>query len=169
MADKEQIINNFDKDIDVPCKEPIIIDGVDVSGCKYLGKGRICNAEREEDGYTDWACCNPELNDCYFKQLARKTQECENLKEDYEEVEQRHNGVFQDFKRLNQECEELRDARFNLNCEIYSLNRYRKALKEIEKFIQEEDWSILDYVYKGIKDIINKAKGENNGINDNSK
>ena len=37
--------------------------------------------------------------------------------------------------RKTKECEELKDARFNLNCEIYSLNRYRKALEEIEKVI----------------------------------
>lgn len=42
------------------------------------------------------------------KQLARKTQECESLKEDYKELEQRHNGAFQDFKRLKQEHEELK-------------------------------------------------------------
>ena len=43
-----------------------------------------------------------------YKQLIYKTQECENLKEDYKELEQRHNGAFQYFKRLKQEHEELK-------------------------------------------------------------
>lgn len=43
MTDKEQI-NNFAKDINVPRKEQIMIDGVDVSGCEYLTN------ELEEDG-----------------------------------------------------------------------------------------------------------------------
>lgn len=51
-------------------KEPIIIDGVDVSKCKYLP---YCNDKQGN--------CAFEPN-CYFKQLARKTQECEELKEE---------------------------------------------------------------------------------------
>ena len=54
-------------------KEQIIINGVDVSRCEnYNSKNRftcypyICN-------------CHEKPN-CYFKQLARKTQECEELK-----------------------------------------------------------------------------------------
>lgn len=46
------------------CQEQIIIDGVDVSGCTFV----VCKA----------TCKN---TDCYFKQLARKTQECEELKD----------------------------------------------------------------------------------------
>ena len=56
-------------------KEPIIIDGVDVSRCTLYGNRRCNNA------------CNP-LNclfcsdkpNCHYKQLARKEQECEELR-----------------------------------------------------------------------------------------
>lgn len=58
-------------------KEQIIIDGVDVSGCKYLP---YCNDKQGNCGFE---------SNCYFKQLARKTQEYEKLKEDYKELEQR--------------------------------------------------------------------------------
>ena len=50
----------------------------------------------------------------------------------------------------------------------YSItDRYRKALEEIEDFRKKH----CDFLCEGnrILDIINKAKGENNGINDNSK
>lgn len=54
-------------------KEPIIIDGVDVAGCKYFNRFRsICHNEN--------LCCDCEKNqDCYYKQSKRKTQECEEL------------------------------------------------------------------------------------------
>ena len=82
----------------MPDKEQIIIDGVDVSGCEYA-----CNTAFGKNG-----CKHPMMKNiycfknpnCYFKQLARKTQECEELKRDYQELEQRHNEVFQEFERL---------------------------------------------------------------------
>ena len=51
------------------CQEQIIIDGVDVDGCKYYLRNphKSCGV-----GLVD---C--EGKDCMFKQLARKTQECE--------------------------------------------------------------------------------------------
>lgn len=51
----------------------IIIDEVDVSGCKHFHYDECLNLEE-----TVSACkYNP---NCLFKQLARKTQECEKLK-----------------------------------------------------------------------------------------
>lgn len=60
----------------------IIIDGVDVSGCKYLNTFSDC------DGYHYYCDLADDIKneyceyykDCYYKQLARKTQECEELK-----------------------------------------------------------------------------------------
>lgn len=119
-------------------KEQIIIDGVDVSGCEYLECG-MCNAERDNDGYTDCECYSSECSNCYFKQLARKTQECEELKRDYQELEQRHNEVFQEFERLKIECEELKDfaRREGNQREIYykEFLRTNSVLEEIEEIV----------------------------------
>lgn len=111
MVDKE----NFAKDINVPRKEPIMIDGVDVSGCKYLP---YCNDKQGN--------CAFEPN-CYFKQHARKTQECEERKEEND--------------------------------------RYRKALEEIEKYLQTQLDGFGNDVYEmqksainNILDIISRAK-----------
>lgn len=83
MTDKQ----NFEKDINVPSKEQIIIDGVDVSECE-----RHCsdNYNTPNMCYSDitrgYRHCNPKENQCDFyitsieAQLARKTQECEELK-----------------------------------------------------------------------------------------
>ena len=59
-------------------KEQIVIDGVDVMDCKYA-----CNTAFGKNG-----CKHPMMKNiycsknpnCYFKQLARKTQECEKMK-----------------------------------------------------------------------------------------
>ncbi len=58
----------------------IIIDGVDVSGCKHY-KNRTCIADYclTDMPFGEAKC---ELNpNCYYKQLLRKEQECEDLKE----------------------------------------------------------------------------------------
>ena len=68
---------------------------------------------------------------------------------------------------LKQECEELKvyAQRQENQREAYykEFLRKDKALEEIEEYIKEEEWSLLDYVIRDINDIINKAKGESNG------
>lgn len=71
-----------------------------------------------------------------IEQLISKTQECEGLKKQLEFV-RTHRTVIDAEK-----------------------DRYRKALEEIEEYIKEEEWSLLDYVIRDILNIINKAKGE---------
>ena len=128
-------------------KEQIIIDGVDVSECvsfdKLNGQNICCYEDTREDKIPFANFC-VENKDCYFKQLARKTQECEELKE---------------------KCEELKEDRYNLNMEMYVLASYRKALEEIKEIVS----STLDcgeWVGQGddkmakILDIIRRAKGE---------
>ena len=54
-------------------EEPIIIDGVNVKDCRRrIGKDNYCR-------YFKRLCSDNNFN-CVWKQLARKTQECENLK-----------------------------------------------------------------------------------------
>lgn len=40
--------------------------------------------------------------------------------------------------------------------------KYAKALEEIEKYLEEEEWSMLDFVLRDIKSIIYEAKGTKN-------
>lgn len=61
-------------------KKQIIIDGVDVSKC--ICCLRICTTTKKPEAIcNEYAYCSQTPN-CYFKQLARKTQECESLKEE---------------------------------------------------------------------------------------
>ena len=64
----------------------MIIDGVDVSGCEYYNKDdktcREVNGKYETD-ICDFDKC--ENSNCYYKQLKRKEQECEELEEERNE------------------------------------------------------------------------------------
>ena len=57
----------------------IIIDGVDVSECEYY-QYNMCTATKDNYGDCSYYCKDYDMKDCYFKQLTRKTQECEELK-----------------------------------------------------------------------------------------
>ena len=72
----------------------IIIDGVDVSGCEYYNKinkhtGQYCICELEPN--------------CLYKQLKRKEQECEGLKEGYSELTDIVSPYMDDFTGYNEE------------------------------------------------------------------
>ena len=136
-----------------PDKEQIMINGVDVGGCRFYQikanklypKAQYCGSMRN-------IFCEDNPN-CYYKQLARKTQECEEL---LKENQQLRNSLSDSlmFKFTGQENE---------------TNRYRKALEEIEKVCLEDTRTFADGTQvrydslDEILDIINKAKGEGNG------
>ena len=127
-------------------KEQIMIDGVGVKKCDFfLLSNKYC-------GLYSTGCRF--VPNCHFKQLARKTQECEELKE---------------------KSEEIKEDRYNLNMEMYVFDRYRKALEEIEglaiknqmeNFYYSDRNNLIEKTvnltrdYALILDIINKAKGE---------
>lgn len=164
-------------------KEKIIIDGVNVSECEFYSSNSG-NCLEFNGKYTidicDSAKCSNNPN-CYFKQLKRKEQECENLKAEE--------------KYLKQCCakagEELAKHSFdydgkekNLVVQAMELNekyeKLEKALEEIEDLMQtvsdadecsygdfdccncDNDNSCPTKVKRLILAIINKAKGEGN-------
>ena len=99
-------------------KEQIIIDGCNVSGCEnYRPKDRftcypyICNCHQKPD--------------CHYKQLARKTQECESLKEEIEVLKDNFDTATRDcnelIEELKHECEELKKEIINKNEKIKEL------------------------------------------------
>lgn len=100
-------------------KEQIIIDGVNVSGCKFFN-------DITESYYCFGIPCKDRPN-CDYKQLARKTQECEKLKSQVDE----------DYNYYTTELKTLRDIISNKekrNAALFlTSGRYRKALEEIEK------------------------------------
>lgn len=149
-------------------KEQIIIDGVDVSKCKYLP---YCNDKQGN--------CAFEPN-CYFKQLARKTQECEELFAKTYQMWMYYiaNGInnasdlniqylLEDLGKITKMLAELCNIK-DSTLSYYAgqaqdeTNRYRKALEEIEEFCitYSDNHDAYETVYKYILNIINRAKGE---------
>ena len=103
-------------------------------------------------------------------------QECEELKEKYEALKLENQEGYELVAELKQECEELKEKydeikedRYNLNMEMYTLDRYRKALEEIEEYIKKYECdNCEDFAFgcgdcgtpRDILDIISRAKGE---------
>lgn len=101
-------------------KEQIIIDGVNV---------RKCESYNPLGNYSCGGCrrCE-ERSDCDFKQLAHKTQECEELK---------------------------RKVELMMDCADCKVDEYKKALEEIEEYANTY---FDKGVSKEIFDIINKIR-----------
>ena len=120
-------------------KEQIMIDGVDVSGCDHL-------VDKEACGSMECQSVECEKNpNCLFKQLSHKTQEYEELKEEYEAVKS------ESFTR-----EEL------ITLQEKDIDRYRKALEEIEGVVRtitetNKVYPLQNNLFK-ILDIIDKTK-----------
>ena len=139
----------------------LIIDGVDVSKCEHLYRGIDCLA------HIDFSeCCegyNPSYGycpntDCYYKQLARKEQECEELKEDIERWKSNFNGKVSAIEELLQQLDQFKVkniknsktlteikeiAEIEIECKTYEIendcfNETRcKALNEHIDFIKQ--------------------------------
>lgn len=158
-------------------KEQIMIDGINVNGCKgyYFsptGYHSCSNISQvNELGYEQDTLCEQNPN-CHFKQLARKTQEYEELKKEIGKLQKSQFCVAYE-KDCHKVCKQQ-------NCAIKNSYKYRKALEEIEAIVKGmrsvfiEEISITanqlnDRIYREstarfrqILDIINKAKGEGN-------
>lgn len=211
MTDKEQIINqcktcdveppamkfkcpecehnteneNFAKDINVPSKEQIMVDRVDISKCDSECFFSKCRGSR----CAKWNVLKmKELEE----QLTRKTQECEELKKECEEHKSnaesycnsyqsscKVNGeithkMFKYKQALNDMEKELKELKRQyklscLDCEYKntkaSVDLYRKALEEIEDVSDDYNRTnkTSQYYRDGfdeILDIISKVKGE---------
>lgn len=88
----------------------IIIDGVDVSGCKHYGFQENCTIRAHQK------CSN--CPNCYYKQLVRKTQECEEKQEIIDELAS-------ECKRISSNYTKDED-------------RYKQALEKIGEKVKKE-------------------------------
>lgn len=136
----------------------IIIDGVDVSKCSRLivNKlyGYVCNCE--EDEHLISSCKN--RPNCHFKQLQRKTAECEELKKYISEKE----GIGED-------CDYCKhNDKYNCYQNIFldnlkEINRYKQALEpfEDEYFKGLDTKQIAELAKKSIRLTTENRKLEN--------
>ncbi len=125
-------------------------DGVDVNECDFFIKNRdkyLCRCTKINsfgDIVTPKNAENSNCLDnynCYYKQLARKTQECEELEKQLETSEK---------WRIKAES-------LNENFELKN-TCYRKALEEIEKYLQTQLDGFGNDVYEMQKSAINNIR-----------
>lgn len=158
----------------------IIIDGVNVSGCKHFDCGcKECKAEYYvRYGYeiVEYDSCRDNPN-CHFKQLKRAEQKLQAKEKEYEELQKRfndyqvrkieENAILREF--LNQYQEEAEALKSYETYKIWLNNKcrkesekYKQALDEIEEFctVYSADHDEYEMVYKDILAFIDKAKKE---------
>lgn len=148
-------------------KEPIIINNVNVCECNRLIVnqlyGYVCNCE--EDKHLISSCKN--RPNCHFKQLARKTAECDSLREALKEERIYKRTYLKSLLDCKEECKELKDyaQRQENQRETYykKFLKKSKALEEIEEFIKNQSinnkWNMRIQRFKSeILKIIRKAK-----------
>jgi chromosome segregation ATPase len=113
-------------------KEPIMIDDVDVAEC-----GFYCSAE--ENNY-NCMLLNNIKNDCsyyklcYYKQLKRKEQECEELKDLAD-----HNG-----RVCNERLDKIDELEHNINKLMQQLDQLKAEIRNRNEKIEELRFSMSD-------------------------
>lgn len=116
----------------------IIIDDVNVAGCAMLYHAQFCRVG-------DF--CSPcDINPiCYFKQLQRKTRECEKINLINERLVKEKYDLNLQIDKLHQECEELKkklqyaaeENKFQFILREEN-DRYKQALEKIEETVKKE-------------------------------
>lgn len=137
--------------------EPIMIDGVDVSKCRYFRPGSALTCSRMYGG----ACDNKYSNElCYFKQLAHKTRECEELSNEIEELNVKYETVVNLAKKnadANEYClQELEKENQKLKQALDEIEGLATNLRTRTDYHSEEE---VNADIENILDIISKAKG----------
>lgn len=131
-------------------KEQIIIDGVDVSDCNYIIAYDPPKEQGTWGGAIHKGACKiyskdcKYNSDCYFKQLARKTQECEL-------AEQLIAGIL---KTLNLEAYDWRADQNEILTEIRTFIEKNEALK----LENQEGYEIVDELKQECEELKEKYK-----------
>ena len=115
-------------------KKEIIIDGVDVSGCCQYMPRYMEDYDIDTLDYCRYhfkPCKDVDVKYCYFKQLKRKEQECEKLKEDIERWKSNFNGKVSAIEELLQQLDqfkncltEIKDMCSEIKCESLMQNSW---------------------------------------------
>ena len=172
--------------------KPIIIDGVNVAGCEYIEHSHLCKKFKEyalckiTDIGAVTACI--EKRNCYYKQLQRKIQECEKLRESNqawgltvshlrEELEEEKKKAMwikdgkiwyseEEYKELEEKINQQHKNIMLNNQQYHDIDQknkqYKQALDEIrdlaEKLRTKTDYHCLDEVNSAIDEILRITK-----------
>ena len=125
----------------------IIIDGVDMSGCKkYEHEIVRCNATLKNMCFCGGRCADKKNADCYYKQLKRKEQECEELKKylhkNFKEKDKLHLIIDRlldasGYDTNTASAEDFEDVYENMRYEKQQLDKLKKTLTKIKEICNE--------------------------------
>ena len=125
----------------------IIIDGVDVSGCKKYEHEIIrCNTSLKNMCFYGGRCTDKKNADCYYKQLKHKEQEYEELKEEikhYKQIAQYHGNLSVKYTnksaKLKQTLTEIKNIaeKENNDTKVLYNRRTDQRMKQILQKISE--------------------------------
>lgn len=136
--------------------KPIMIDGVDITNCIHRGTNKLCG---DIDPYCRcYTGSCKDITNCYFKQLTRKTQECEkksweigNLGYKIKNQRKEINERLKQLKAKEQECEDLKKY----------LNQIRdEELSHLDIEWDEYETSARQEDYSNIITLVERALGE---------
>ena len=85
----------------------ILIDGVDVSGCEYFLKGYCYCINHIVERMSENEFCKDNPN-CYYKQLLRKEQECEELKDLNTRLDNQREIYWKGYQKLQQTLSDIK-------------------------------------------------------------
>lgn len=125
--------------------EEIIIDGIKVNECLNFMPRYMEDYDIDTLNYCKCYCrpCK-DVNDCLFKQLARKTVECE----EHRSLAESYCNSYQSSCKVNGEI-------------THRMFKYKEALDEIKNVWENDQDGDYDFVKFQILNIINKAKDGN--------
>lgn len=106
--------------------KPIIVNGVDVSGCKYCLKMTKYRCTIQRDIYK-WLC--EENPNCYYKQLKRKEQECNKLYIQLKADEEYHKEEENTLRKIIKNKEERNVELYKENNKLKQKNKLLMRLK----------------------------------------
>ena len=110
--------------------EQIIIDGVDVKGCKRrIGKDNFCR-------YYKRPCTENNYN-CIWKKYLRKERECESWKALIDEAQIEQGKLQQQLEAYKMEAEEGKEINAELKAELEQEKNWHKTSDEISKVNSE--------------------------------
>lgn len=149
-------------------KEKIITNEIDVSKCEY-----VCNTAFGKIGCKQplmkYIHCSENPN-CHYKQLQRKTAECEKWRHQAELGSDTTERLAKQLELKEQECEKLKAENFTadelINIQQEKINRYEQTLFEIKMYCKtalcvstsKNDINFIQMII----DIIDKAKETEN-------
>lgn len=146
-------------------KEQIISDGVNVRNCKGidLSLSPLVKCKflkfKTSDGGIAGIWCSDHTN-CYYKQLARKTKECEDLREALKEEVIYKRTYLKSLLDCKEECEKLKKEITDDRKEFKLLNKLITSLgyniNEIEDIFDYEEF--CEHIMQEQKALLKKAK-----------